>query len=327
MNTIPPLCVDGNFDPGLQWARKAASELLQHIKCVGINTDLEQACRLRQINPNFKYRKMKRCIAMLEVVTSGFQIILNSDCIIQDDKVGRTLFSIAHEIGHTYFYNLRTSPPTKLHQFKLPSKTEEILCDLFAAELIMPRDIIMRHFSDATPDNHEKNFISYIKLRDKLHVSRQALAIRVIDNLSIFPSLLLFVQYRGRQKESPQVQPFSWRLLWHVKPPVISKELFIPRINNKYNIWPSAKWQILDSLNRQNKSGSIVREKIPKSQNTKIGNLYKIHSKLTNCDDSMSALFFNEYNPICYISDNIRQSGNNQFGDNFIVSIDFSDIL
>lgn len=53
--------------------------------------------------------------------------------------VGRENFSIAHEIGHTYFYDIDLPVPRR--PLRDPgSIAEERLCDIFATELLMPRE-------------------------------------------------------------------------------------------------------------------------------------------------------------------------------------------
>lgn len=52
---------------------------------------------------------------------------------------GRENFSIAHEIGHTYFYDVDLPVPSRPTR-DLGSIAEERLCDIFATELLMPRE-------------------------------------------------------------------------------------------------------------------------------------------------------------------------------------------
>ena len=53
--------------------------------------------------------------------------------------VGRESFSIAHELGHTYFYDIDLPVPSRLVRDS-GSLAEERLCDIFASELLMPKE-------------------------------------------------------------------------------------------------------------------------------------------------------------------------------------------
>lgn len=58
----------------------------------------------------------------------------------------RRRFSIAHEIGHTFFYDISRDPPTRLVSHATSggfSKKEEGVCSAFAVELLLPRDLLL----------------------------------------------------------------------------------------------------------------------------------------------------------------------------------------
>jgi Zn-dependent peptidase ImmA (M78 family) len=69
----------------------------------------------------------------------------------------RKRFSIAHEIGHTFFYDLRTTSPMRLIPIRRGSKAaakEEDICHAFARSLLLPFELLadmLRQTEDLTP--------------------------------------------------------------------------------------------------------------------------------------------------------------------------------
>lgn len=57
--------------------------------------------------------------------------------------LGRENFSIAHEIGHTFFYDIELPVPSRPAK-DTGSRAEEKLCDVFASELLMPAERLKR---------------------------------------------------------------------------------------------------------------------------------------------------------------------------------------
>lgn len=74
----------------------------------------------------------------------------------------RLRFRVAHEIGHSFFYDRRFRPARRL----LPATdAEEVFCDLFASALLLPQGAV--EGAPLTPD-------AVIKLADKFDVSVEA---------------------------------------------------------------------------------------------------------------------------------------------------------
>ena len=103
----------------------------------------------------------------------------------------RQRFTIAHELGHLLLHGYRT--PHADRQFRLRdarssegSVLEEIQANQFAAELLMPRAMIMKavdrnSFQHAPADkSEEKQFEALVtKLARDFRVSRQAMTVRL----------------------------------------------------------------------------------------------------------------------------------------------------
>ncbi len=76
----------------------------------------------------------------LQVLRTGFTVRLGA----MKNKNHRN-FSVAHEIGHTYFFDIDREPPRPLIPVgKLTSKPAERLCDRFATSLLLPADALVR---------------------------------------------------------------------------------------------------------------------------------------------------------------------------------------
>ena len=74
--------------------------------------------------------------ALLRMTKEGFTIIYANT----EKNKGRRNFSIAHEIGHTFFYDINKLPHTIVPNKVMRSDEIEKLCDIFAANLLMPKE-------------------------------------------------------------------------------------------------------------------------------------------------------------------------------------------
>lgn len=111
--------------------------------------------------------------AMLTPIKEGFVISLNSD-----DPARRQRSNCAHEIAHTFLYDITTSPPTQIRlrgrkaaQFGL----EEDICNQLAEEILMPEHA-MRDALACFPHPLMKSFVA---LMNKFDVSTELLAWRL----------------------------------------------------------------------------------------------------------------------------------------------------
>jgi len=75
--------------------------------------------------------------------TGGFSV-----AVARSDRSNRARYTLAHEIGHTFFYDLSYKPPERLTPYsrnqtasgeiRSATQLEERFCDAFAAELLFP---------------------------------------------------------------------------------------------------------------------------------------------------------------------------------------------
>lgn len=88
----------------------------------------------------------------------------------------RKNFTLAHEIAHTFFYDLLTHPMSYRGSLDFDPE-EERLCDMAAAELLMPSHILKSDIANEPTITPETLFY----LRKRYQVSLQALAIRLVN--------------------------------------------------------------------------------------------------------------------------------------------------
>lgn len=133
--------------------------------------------------------------AMITTHTQGFRIIFNSgDSDASELRIkyenenenqimpSRLRFSLAHEIAHTFFYNLSDEPPQLLKSFRAGGKKTalEVLernCNRIAAHLLLPTPLLKAKISNMKPINPE----SLINLASSAGVSIETLVRRIGD--------------------------------------------------------------------------------------------------------------------------------------------------
>ena len=92
------------------------------------------------------------------------------------DIATRTRFTIAHELGH-YFLHMKASPCEVITSFRMDQSFIETQANKFAAELLMPEDMVRAE--------HSKMVIPVSdSLAKKFNVSKKAMRIR-LENLGL----------------------------------------------------------------------------------------------------------------------------------------------
>lgn len=119
---------------------------------------------------------------MLVPVEGGFIIKLNSQ-----RPLVRQRFACAHEIGHTFFYDLSGPRPWRPSQSVSSYWAEEDLCYQFAEEMLMPSLQIKRVAGGLSPamDN-------FLQVRDTFGVSNEALC-RKIARLNLWRCIFVIL--------------------------------------------------------------------------------------------------------------------------------------
>ena len=126
---------------------------------------------------------------MLVPVQGGFIIKLNSL-----KPLVRQNFTCAHEIGHTFFYDVTGKRPWRPYKSMSTYWGEEGLCYEFAEEMLMPRLIMEEITNSINP-----SITSLQKLVKTFQVSIEAM-IRRISRLNLWPCIFTILE---EDKEDP----------------------------------------------------------------------------------------------------------------------------
>ncbi len=106
----------------------------------------------------------------------------------------RQRFACAHEIAHTYFFDLGTDPPSKPYKRSAARYwVEEGLCYELARRILMPTEMIKRWMDNATPP-YIRDFRAMMR---SFFVSGELLAYRIHD-LAPWNALMLIFELNNR---------------------------------------------------------------------------------------------------------------------------------
>jgi hypothetical protein len=156
----------------------------------------------------------------ISVEPDGFLISIRSDKEesgdlekrLRSDPTGRKLshrvrFTLAHEIAHTFFFDLKTQPPKNKINLETPRTlhTLETACHRVAGALLLPRRIFEKEF--ATKSLHRPDTLS--EIARQAYISKSALVSRLSSlNASMLPRAILASVSR---KEDALIIEALWR--------------------------------------------------------------------------------------------------------------------
>lgn len=155
-----------------------AKEVLQRYNITAAPVDVEEICRQEKIavlhiDMGFIEKKAKKEIsgAIQKHPERGCTILVN-----EADIKPRARFTIAHELGH-YYLHMNDSDDKIITSFRMDRSPIEAQANKFAAELLMPEDLVREAHSSMV-----------IPICDSLAgffcVSKQAMRLR-LDNLGL----------------------------------------------------------------------------------------------------------------------------------------------
>jgi Zn-dependent peptidase ImmA (M78 family) len=158
---------------------KAASYLREEAGQISPPINLDHIMKLRCIEKEVFFES-KGVDAVLLPISGGF--ILRQS---KDQNIVRRRFSTAHEIGHTFFYNLEYDPPIRI----IPREyfQEEDICHAFARELLMPKEFVQQDLYDIGT----RDLQIIIELARRYKVSAEVVARRLLFDLSEFKTTIL----------------------------------------------------------------------------------------------------------------------------------------
>jgi hypothetical protein len=124
----------------------------------------------------------------LESTGGGFEISLRVETI------HRMLTSLAHEIGHTYFYDLSVNPPNLILSEAVLSEREwyaqfEGLAYDFGREVLLPRKV----FQEYVRLNHARpSLSSFQRICEELRVSKEIVSQRLLRDMRLWDACIFW---------------------------------------------------------------------------------------------------------------------------------------
>lgn len=139
----------------------------------------------------------------------------------------RRRFSIAHEIGHTYFFRPGegTIPLSPFQNRMGADPIIENLCDQFAASLLLPRSLSLNEFEKLSVSSNQTVPLQVLpKLARQFGVAERAVAIRLFFDLPLKLEAVICIRSRKVQQNlfkerEPQQQ---WQSSWLAVPKEIT---------------------------------------------------------------------------------------------------------
>lgn len=131
-----------------------------------------------------KSHTIKVMVADLDDETSGVLIIKSDESVIGVNQIhheNRQRFAIAHELGHYILHRessrLFVDSTLTFHRSQTEHFQQEIQANAFAAELLMPEDMVRQYVEKI--DFHDETAIR--SLARKFRVSPEAMTIRLLE--------------------------------------------------------------------------------------------------------------------------------------------------
>jgi Zn-dependent peptidase ImmA (M78 family) len=172
-------------------ATKMAKQVLEEAKVKSAPVQIDQIAK-RHAHVVFKNLPpdVSGMLVPLAAETSKFRwaIVVN-----QENAEVRQRFTIAHELGHLLLHRYTTPHADAGYKVRFRDQTsstgsveEEVEANQFAAELLMPEDLILSHlgkmgFDYAPADTENATVRKLIRMARKFEVSIQALSFRIAN--------------------------------------------------------------------------------------------------------------------------------------------------
>ncbi|MBI5894012.1 MAG: ImmA/IrrE family metallo-endopeptidase [Deltaproteobacteria bacterium] len=280
------ICMAFGYSSAEAWIKDKAERLLQLTRQSLPPFNLKPILKLRHISHDIKYDPSLSCRAKIFSVDSGFEIRMKEGLKYYKSKE-KWRFTVAHEIGHTFFYDLEKTPPLRYPLIPFADSVEEQLCDTFASELLMPTESVRKEFfkdkSETSDSKYLAQFQNLFRMKQSFGVSLGALCLK-LKLLGLWNILLFFCRWQPKfpyHKNSslPQECEFAWRSVWSVVPIKFEQELFIPNPSMKRPGRPTVHIKTLEELYKSDKQFEVAEFDIPRSD-LRIGNLPKILEKV-----------------------------------------------
>lgn len=195
--------------------------------------------------------------ARIKPVESGFVIFLKE---AHKEDLQNNRFLIAHEMAHTFLYNLNPSPPKDLNVFPAGSNEVEFVCNKLARSILIPESLLLIDIKKLNIHSPGFDFRNLYSLNKRLKVSNHVLLNRIILDLGLMNCLYV------RFKKSDEINPWKLEDMYLPYEKWNNKAAFIPNppkgenLNNQSKK-PSAKYKLEEFLNSINSTGDSGQTK------------------------------------------------------------------
>jgi hypothetical protein len=172
---------------------REARQLAERVADAVLDASGGRSVRLLEFARLMRVKRTKRRVeagsrrhGSLAAVTGGFELTVSA---VREDSAALTAgmrYVIAHELGHTLFYDWDTDPPKRiiptLSEHERGGQREERLCDYFGGALLMPRRALT---SFAAIERPAADVVDYAT---RLNVTPEMLVRRLLYDLKCWPS-------------------------------------------------------------------------------------------------------------------------------------------
>src|ERR1700674_2017031 len=160
----------------------------------------------------------------------GFTVLLNDKLRVYK---ARARFTTAHELGHTLFYDWSSVTPRRAVPRYFNNPCEELICNAFAGELLMPFEYLLRE-GRAFPEKSEpEKALVLQQVATRCAVARQVAACHLVRTLGWWDSILIFTAQAGKQG-TRDTTDLARRIIWSWYPPRLDGKLYIPGNRSAY---------------------------------------------------------------------------------------------
>lgn len=272
------------------WIKDNARNLLQQTRQFFPPIQLQHILKVRRISPIIKYDSNITNRAKLFTNDFGFEIHIKEFLKYPINKE-QWRFTIAHEVGHTFFYDLKKTPPSRPPSMPFADSVEENLCNTFAYELLMPEENIVEEIKKYKKDKFISSqlllFRNLFRMQRLFGVSIYDLCLRIVRSLGLWNSLFFFCRWQPKcpfnSAQSSSLykngeEDVYWRVMWNIIPKKFERDIFIPRPTKDRPGRPSVHLKILEELWNKKMEDEILEVNVPLSE-LRLGNLFYVLRK------------------------------------------------
>ncbi len=223
-----------------EWVDFITDKSISSSQKESFETDLKKLLPYRNITKVSFEKSVVR--GRLSITTNGFELVLSE---YLRDKLNDLRFVVAHEIAHTYFFDINSSPPKHLIFHSQGSNELEFACNIIARSLLLPKDQIKNEHHKflntlAEAKFQQRAFLPFIfETAKKFQVNWSLVLTRFINDLKLPNTIIL----EFREPRTPDYSNWYLNSLF-ISHDLTKKGLFLPFPSGKKKK-PSARNFIL----------------------------------------------------------------------------------